>query len=78
MWRSKSAPRELTQWYFQRYVPHLPSGGEIVLFNRSWYNRADVERVMGYCTNDQYAQFNDQVPDFEKMLVEDGDNLVKL
>jgi polyphosphate kinase 2 (PPK2 family) len=74
----KPNERERTQWYFQRYVPHLPSGGEIVLFDRSWYNRAGVERVMGYCTNDQYAQFNDQVPDFEKMLVEDGDNLVKL
>ena len=74
----KPNEREQTQWYFQRYVPYLPSGGEIVLFDRSWYNRAGVERVMGYCTNDQYAQFIRQVPEFEKILVEDGIELVKL
>ncbi|HEX4245891.1 MAG TPA: polyphosphate kinase 2 [Acidimicrobiales bacterium] len=74
----KPDDREQTQWYFQRYVPHLPSGGDIVLFDRSWYNRAGVERVMGYCTDVQYAQFIDQVPGFERMLVEDGIDIVKL
>ena len=74
----KSPTSERTQWYFQRYVPHLPSGGEIVLFDRSWYNRAGVERVMGYCTDDQYASFIDQVPSFEQMLVDDGIDIVKL
>jgi polyphosphate kinase 2 len=74
----KPNDRERTQWYFQRYVPHLPSGGEIVLFDRSWYNRAGVERVMGYCTDDQYAAFIDQVPSFEQMLVDDGIDIVKL
>ena len=64
--------RERTQWYFQRYVAHLPAAGEIVLFDRSWYNRAGVEKVMGYCTNDEYHRFLHQCPIFERMLVEDG------
>src|SRR6201995_2046941 len=61
-----------TQWYFQRYVEHLPSAGEIVLFDRSWYNRAGVEHVMGFCTNDQYREFLRACPEFERMLVRDG------
>ena len=69
--------RESTQWYFQRYVPHLPAAGEIVLFDRSWYNRAGVERVMGYCTQAQYSQFLQQAPRFERMLVDDGIALFK-
>ena len=69
--------RERTQWYFQRYVPHLPAGGEIVLFDRSWYNRAGVERVMGFCTDDEYEDFFRSVPEFEKMLVRAGIVLVK-
>jgi polyphosphate kinase 2 len=69
--------RERTQWYFQRYVPHLPAGGEIVLFDRSWYNRAGVERVMGFCSDQQYEQFFRDVPEFEKMLVRSGIVLVK-
>ncbi|MGZ0710463.1 polyphosphate kinase 2 (plasmid) [Coraliomargarita sp. W4R53] len=64
--------RDKTRWYFQRYVPHLPAAGEIVLMDRSWYNRAGVEHVMGYCTNDEYHRFLHQVPIFERMLVEDG------
>ena len=64
--------RERTQWYFQRYVPHLPAAGEIVLFDRSWYNRAGVERVMGFCSADEYHRFLHQCPIFERMLVEDG------
>ncbi|MBC7552312.1 MAG: polyphosphate kinase 2 [Cellulomonas sp.] len=64
--------RERTQWYFQRYVAQLPAAGEIVLFDRSWYNRAGVERVMGFCTNDEYHRFLHQCPIFERMLVEDG------
>ena len=64
--------RERTQWYFQRYVEHLPAAGEIVLFDRSWYNRAGVERVMGYCTNDEYHRFLHQAPIFERLLTEDG------
>ena len=64
--------REKTQWYFQRYVAHLPAAGEIVLFDRSWYNRAGVERVMGFCTKQEYARFLHQCPVFERMLVEDG------
>ncbi len=64
--------RELSQWYFQRYVPHLPAAGEITLFDRSWYNRAGVERVMGFCTADEYRRFLHQAPIFERMLVEDG------
>jgi len=64
--------RERTQWYYQRYIQHLPAAGEIVLFDRSWYNRAGVERVMGFCTPQEYAQFMRQTPIFEQMLVEDG------
>ena len=71
------AEREQTQWYFQRYVPHLPAGGEIVLFDRSWYNRAGVERVMGFCTDDQYEEFFRTVPEFERMLVRSGIHLIK-
>ena len=69
--------REKTQWYFQRYVPHLPAGGELVLFDRSWYNRAGVERVMGFCTNDELEEFFRTVPEFEKMLVRSGIVLIK-
>lgn len=69
--------RERTQWYFQRYVTHLPAGGEIVLFDRSWYNRAGVERVMGFCTEEQVEAFFGAVPEFEKMLVRSGIQLVK-
>ena len=69
--------REKTQWYFQRYVPHLPAGGEIVLFDRSWYNRAGVERVMGFATEDQVDQFFHDVPEFERMLARSGIMLVK-
>jgi polyphosphate kinase len=69
--------RERTQWYFQRYIAHLPAAGEIVLFDRSWYNRAGVERVMGFCTNEEYEEFFRTVPDFEKMLVRAGIQLVK-
>jgi polyphosphate kinase 2 len=69
--------REKSQWYFQRYVPHLPAGGEIVLFDRSWYNRAGVERVMGFATPDEVEQFFDDVPEFERMLVRSGVRLVK-
>ena len=64
--------REKTEWYFQRYVPHLPAAGEIVLFDRSWYNRAGVERVMGFCTPEEYSRFLHQAPIFERMLHEDG------
>ncbi len=64
--------RERTQWYFQRYIEHLPAAGEIVLFDRSWYNRAGVERVMGYCTRQEYVRFLHQCPIFERLLVEDG------
>jgi polyphosphate kinase 2 len=69
--------REKTQWYFQRYVPYLPAGGEIVLFDRSWYNRAGVERVMGFATPEQIEEFFRDVPDFERMLVRSGVTLVK-
>jgi polyphosphate kinase 2 len=69
--------REKTQWYFQRYVAHLPAGGEIVLFDRSWYNRAGVERVMGFCTDAEYAEFLRSVPEFERMLVRSGIILIK-
>ena len=69
--------RERTQWYFQRYVSHLPAAGEIVLFDRSWYNRAGVERVMGFCTDEQYEEFFRTVPEFEKMLVSSGIQLIK-
>jgi len=70
--------KERTQWYFQRYVQHLPSGGELVFMDRSWYNRAGVERVMGYCTPTQYLEFMREVPDLERMLVNSGITLVKL
>jgi polyphosphate kinase len=69
--------RERTQWYFQRYVAHLPAAGEIVLFDRSWYNRAGVERVMGFCTDEQYEEFFRSVPEFEKMLARSGVQLLK-
>src|SRR5690349_21761659 len=74
----KPTERERTQWYFQRYVEHLPAAGEIVLFDRSWYNRAGVERVMGFATEEQYVEFMRQAPEFERMLVRDGILLVKL
>ncbi|OBB88546.1 polyphosphate kinase 2 [Mycobacterium colombiense] len=73
----KPSEREQTQWYFQRYINHMPAGGEIVLFDRSWYNRAGVERVMGFCTPDQYAEFMEQAPLVEQMLVDNGINLTK-
>ena len=73
----KPNDRERTQWYFQRYVPHLPAGGEIVLFDRSWYNRAGVEQVMGYCSEAQVQAFLKQAPVFEKMLVDEGILLFK-
>jgi polyphosphate kinase 2 len=69
--------REKTQWYFQRYVSHLPAGGEMVLFDRSWYNRAGVERVMGFCTDQEYEEFFRTVPEFERMLVRSGIILIK-
>ena len=69
--------RERTQWYFQRYVTHLPAGGEIVLFDRSWYNRAGVEKVMGFCTESQLEEFFHSVPEFERMLVRSGIILLK-
>ncbi|MFJ4923952.1 polyphosphate kinase 2 [Streptomyces sp. NPDC088725] len=73
----KPTEREAGQWYFQRYVAHLPSAGEIVFFDRSWYNRAGVERVMGFCTSDEYRHFLRQAPMFERLLTEDGVLLVK-
>ena len=69
--------REKTQWYFQRYVAHLPAAGEMVLFDRSWYNRAGVERVMGFCTDAEYEEFFRSVPEFEKMLVRSGIQVIK-
>jgi len=69
--------REKTQWYFQRYVPHLPAAGEMVLFDRSWYNRAGVERVMGFCTEEEYQEFMRSCPEFERMLVRSGIILIK-
>ena len=74
----KPTEKERTQWYFQRYVHHLPAAGEIVMFDRSWYNRAGVERVMGFCTPKQHAEFVRQVPLFEQMLVNDAISLTKL
>lgn len=74
----KPTERDQTQWYFQRYVTHLPAAGEMVLFDRSWYNRAGVEKVMGYCTSEQCADFIRQVPLFEQLLVNDGVHLTKL
>ncbi len=69
--------REKTQWYFQRYVPHLPAAGEMVLFDRSWYNRAGVERVMGFCTEHEYEEFLRSCPEFERMLVRSGIMVIK-
>lgn len=69
--------RDKTQWYFQRYSPHLPAAGEMVLFDRSWYNRAGVERVMGFCTNSQYEEFLRSCPEFERMLIRGGIQLIK-
>jgi polyphosphate kinase 2 len=74
---STPTEREQTQWYFQRYVAHLPAAGEIVLFDRSWYNRAGVERVMGFCTEAQYLEFMHSCPEFERMLVRSGIRLIK-
>jgi polyphosphate kinase 2 len=74
----KPSDLEATQWYFQRYIAHLPAAGEIVLFDRSWYNRGVVEPVFGFCTEAQRAHFFTQVPDFERMLVEEGIHLVKI
>jgi len=73
----KPTEREQTQWYFQRYVPHLPAAGEMVLFDRSWYNRAGVERVMGFCTDADYQEFLRSCPEFERMLVRSGIVLIK-
>jgi polyphosphate kinase len=73
----KPSKRERTQWYFQRYVTHLPSAGEIVLFDRSWYNRAGVERVMGFCTPEEYLEFMREAPELERMLVHSGLSLTK-
>nr|WP_298122859.1 polyphosphate kinase 2 [uncultured Pseudoxanthomonas sp.] len=73
----KPSEREATQWYFQRYITHLPAAGEIVLFDRSWYNRAGVEKVMGYCTDEQHARFLAQAPVFEKGITDDGILLFK-
>ncbi len=69
--------REKTQWYFQRYAPHLPAAGEMVLFDRSWYNRAGVERVMGFCTEEEYQEFLRSCPEFERMLIRSGIILIK-
>lgn len=73
----KPTEKEQSQWYFQRYVEHLPSGGEIVLLDRSWYNRAGVERVMGYCTPTEYLEFTRSAPEFERMLVNSGTTIIK-
>jgi len=75
---SKPSEREQTEWYFQRYIDHLPSGGEIVFYDRSWYNRGVVEKVFGFCTDDQREHFFTQVTDFERMLVDEGIYLFKL
>lgn len=74
---AKPTEKERTQWYFQRYVPHLPSAGEMVLFDRSWYNRAGVERVMGFCSDEEYWEFLKSVPEFEDMLIRSGIILIK-
>jgi polyphosphate kinase len=74
---ARPSEREQTQWYLQRYIPHLPAGGEIVLFDRSWYNRAGVERVMGFCTQEEYLEFMREAPAFERMLVRSGLHLIK-
>src|SRR5260221_484958 len=73
----KPSDRERSQWYFQRYVEQLPAGGEIVLFDRSWYNRAGVEHVMGFCTQEEYEEFLRSCPEFERMLIRSGLVLVK-
>ena len=73
----KPSDRERSQWYFQRYIPYLPAAGEIVLFDRSWYNRAGVEKVMGFCTDEEYERFLEQAPIFERMLVDEGMLLLK-
>ncbi|MCX6154898.1 MAG: polyphosphate kinase 2 [Candidatus Kapabacteria bacterium] len=73
----KPSDRERTQWFFQRYVAHLPAAGEIVIFDRSWYNRAGVERVMNYCTNEEYEEFMRSCPEFERMLVRSGIKVIK-
>src|SRR5437773_4100072 len=73
----KPTERERTQWYFQRYVEHLPAGGEIVLFDRSWYNRAGVEHVMGFCTQEEHSEFLRACPLFEEMLIRSGVTLIK-
>ncbi|MDX1450617.1 MAG: polyphosphate kinase 2, partial [Acidimicrobiia bacterium] len=73
----KPTEREQTQWYFQRYVAHLPAAGEMVLFDRSWYNRSNVEWVMGYCTEDQYREFLRSCPEFERMLTRSGIRILK-
>jgi polyphosphate kinase 2 len=73
----KPSERERTQWYFQRYVTHLPAAGEIVMFDRSWYNRAGVERVMGFCAPEEYLEFMREAPEFERMLVHSGLHLTK-
>jgi polyphosphate kinase len=73
----KPTERERSQWYFQRYAPHLPAAGEIVMFDRSWYNRAGVERVMGFCTDEEYWEFMREAPEFEKMLINSGLHLTK-
>ncbi len=73
----KPSDREASQWYFQRYVSHLPAAGELLLMDRSWYNRAGVEKVMGYCTAEQYAAFLQQAPIFEQLLIDDGILLFK-
>jgi len=74
---ARPSEREQTQWYFQRYAPHLPAAGEIVMFDRSWYNRAGVERVMGFCTQEEYEEFMREAPDFERMLIRSGLYLTK-
>ena len=74
----KPSDRERTQWYFERYVRHLPSGGEVVLFDRSWYNRAIIEPVMGFCSDEEHETFMREVPQFEKMLINSGLILIKI
>jgi polyphosphate kinase 2 len=74
---AKPSDREKTQWYFQRYISHLPAAGEIVLFDRSWYNRAGVEKVMGFCSDKEYIEFLQTAPDFERMLIGSGITLLK-
>ena len=74
---AKPSDREKTQWYFQRYVAHLPAAGEIVLFDRSWYNRSGVERVMGFCTEKEYVEFLQTCPEFERILIRSGILLLK-